>query len=247
LEKDLSKAHFLMRLTAEGPELQVVYRDRPPIPLPALDSKEFAEQLASKLKAVHRARSLIEIGASLERDRSRVADGHDVKIEVVGHRDRNDPGRVLERPPTGWVFLPGDRISFRITNTSKTKRLEVTLLVVSLDYKIFVFHPARNQINKVLEPGASLNTRAGDYTGKPPFGAEQMIAIITSPTNPAVNYGLLTQPGITQRGYTAKSPVAQLLERGMYGVGSRSGLQVSELDDQGARVLTWRTEPASKK
>ena len=247
LTDDLPAAHFLLRVTAAGPELGDKYGKRPPVPLPPLDAEGFGDALVRKLKAIYRARSLTAIGYRLEEQKSRGASSGDIKIEVIGHANRTDPGRVLERPAAGWVFRPGDRVSFRVTNTSTTKRLEVTLLVVDPDYKIQLYYPAKNEINKALEPGASFTTAAGTFTNEPPFGPEQMVAIVTSPTNPAVDYGLLTQPGVRGRGNAWKSPVAQLLDCNMHGSGSRSGLSVSELDDQGARVLDWRTEPAAKK
>jgi hypothetical protein len=241
-----SAPHLVVRATPAGPELQVASGNRPPIPLPSLGTEPFAEALTRKLKTVHRARGLIAVGTSLEAEQTRGEGGSDIKIEVLSH---SGPGKevVLERPPTGWVFRPGARISFRVTNTSRTKRLEVTLLVVDPDYKIDLFYPARNQVNKALEPGASFTTVVGTISDQPPFGPEQMVAIVTSPTNPPVDYGLLAQAGVRERGYTAKSPVAQLLERSMYGTGARSGLTASELGDQTARVLSWRTEPAPRK
>ncbi|MBA4192248.1 MAG: hypothetical protein C0467_30125 [Planctomycetaceae bacterium] len=238
--------HLVVRATPAAPELQVASGTRPPVPLPPLGSEPFGDALLRKLRAVHRARGLIAVGTSLEADRSRGAGESDVKIEVLSH---NGPGKgvVLERPATGWVFRPGDRISFRVTNTSRTKRLEVTLLIVDPDYKIDLYYPARNQVNKALEPGTSFTTGIGTISDKPPFGPEQMVAIVTSPTNPPVDYGLLAQAGVRSRGYGPKSPVAQLLERSMHGTGTRSGLTAMELSDQSARVLSWRTEPAPKK
>lgn len=243
--------HLVVRSTPAGPELQVASGTRPPVPLPPLASEPFAEALTRKLKAVHRARGLIAVGTSLEAERTRGDGGMGVKIEVISHPKKGtgeqSTGRVLERPPTGWVFRPGDRISFRVTNTSPTRRVEVSLLIVDPDYKIDLFYPARNQVNKALEPGASFSTVIGEISDRPPFGPEQMVAIVTAPTNPPVDFGLLAQPGVRERGYTAKSPVAQLLERSMYGTGARSGLTASELGDQTARVLNWRTAPASMK
>jgi hypothetical protein len=244
---DVPSAHLVVRRSAAGAELVLASGLRPPIPLPAPDAEPFGPTLADKVRAIQRARSLLAVGGQLERERAKSPGGHDVRVEALSHASRSDPGRVVERPADGWVFRPGDRISFRVTNTSTTKRLEVTLLVVDPDYQILMFHPPRNQVNKALEPGASFQTVAGTVSDKPPFGPESMVVIVTSPTNPPVDYRLLTQPGVASRGYTAKSPVAQLLERNMYGVGSRSGLTVSELDDQAARVLRWRTEPSPKK
>ncbi|WP_439630621.1 caspase family protein [Gemmata sp.] len=238
--------HLVVRATPAGPELQVASGNRPPVPLPPLGTEPFAEALTRKLKAVHRARGLIAVGTSLEAERTRGGDGPNIKIEVLSH---NGPGQgvVLERPPTGWVFRPGDRISFQVTNTSPSRRVEVSLLIVDPDYKIDLFYPARSQVNKALEPGARFTTGIGTISNRPPFGPEQMVAIVTAPTNPPVDFGLLAQPGVRERGYTAKSPVAQLLERSMYGTGVRSGLTALELGDQTARVLSWRTEPAPRK
>jgi hypothetical protein len=243
---DERSAQFLIRVGADGPELVAASGNRPPIPLPALDAEDFGAVLRGKLQTIHRARSLVAVGTRLESERTRSPSGPEVTIEVVDHRDKNDPGQVIERPSIGYVFRSGDRISFRVTNTSKTRRLEVTLLVVDPDYRIHLVRPVRNEVNKALEPGTSFEV-SGTFGDKPPFGPEHMIAIITAPTNPPVDYGLLMQPGVLGRGNTGKSPIAQLLDRSMHGTGTRSGFTVSELDDQAARVLSWRTEPAPKK
>ena len=250
LVDDLSKAHFVVRVSANGTELQELSGNRPPIPLAALGSDRFGETLVAKLKAIHRARSLIEVGVRLQSEKSRDTSEPEVKIEVIGHRNADDPGRVLERPSTGWVFRPGDRISFRVTNTSKTKRLEINLLLVDPDYRIGLFYPPPDETSKILEPGAVLKTVAGTINDEPPFGPESMVAIITSPTKPSVNYGLLTQQGVrgsTERGDSLNSPIAQLLDRGMHGHGTRNGLTRAEIAGQGAQVMNWRTEPAPKK
>ncbi len=250
LEDDLARAEFVVWMGQEGPELQVASGKRPPIPLPPLDSEQFAPSLTTKLKAIHQARSLIAAGTRLQEERSRGTSGSDIKIEVLSHESKDDPGQAMQRPVTGWVFRTGDRVSFRVTNTSTTKRLEVTLLVVDPDYRVQLFYPGRNKINKALEPGGSFDTDAGTINEKPPFGPENLVAIVTSPTNPAVDYSLLTQPGVRGekgRGAALHSPIAQLLDRGMNGNGVRSGLTVSEMENQGARVLNWRTEPTPKK
>ncbi|WP_010034148.1 caspase family protein [Gemmata obscuriglobus] len=243
LVADEASAQFLVRASAGEARLVGVSGRVLPVLLPALDAEQFGAALVAKLKTIHRARALVDVGVRLEAERGRGALGAEVKIEVLVHRTKNDPGQVLERPKGGWAFRPGDRISFRVTNTSSTKRLEVTLLIVDPEYRVTLFHPARNELNKALEPGASFTTVVGGISNEPPFGPETLVAIVTAPTNPPVDFGLLTQPGGQQRGYAAQAPIAQLLERAMYGTGLRSGLTVSEIAEQGARVLTWRTEP----
>lgn len=250
LVDDPPTAHFVARVSPAGPELQVASGNRPRIPLLALDEERFGEDLTQKLRAIRRAHTLIDVGVRLEAERAGSSAGSEVKIEVIRHADRADPGQVVEQPPGGWVFRPGDRISFRVTNTSQTRRLEVTLLIVDPDYRIQLFHPARNEVNKALEPHTSFTTGAGTITDEPPFGPETMIVIVTSPTSPPVDYGLLVQPGLRTarpRGEVLHSPVALLLDRGMHGNGSRTGLTRAEISDQGARVLRWRTEAMPKK
>ncbi len=241
------RPQFVVRLSPDGPELVGTSGTLQPVPLPALDSSQFAKSLVNKVKAIYRARGLIDVGTHLESESRRSSSGSDIKVEVLKHPSENAPGQVIERPSTGWVFRPGDYVSFRITNTSKTKRLEVTLLAVDPEYRIGLFYPGKDEINKALEPGGVINTKVTHVDNRPPFGPETLVVIVTSPTTPPVDYRLLTQPGVRERGYSPKSPVAQLLERSMHGAGSRSGLTMSELEDQGARVLNWRTEPTPKK
>lgn len=246
LVEDVSSAHFVVHRGPQRPELQDASGSRQAIPLPAVDSKRFAAVLTATIKAIQRANSLISIGTKLEG--SRDSTGSDVKIEVISHSSDGDGGEPIERPASGWVFRPGDRISFRVTNTSKTKRLEVTLLIVDPDYQITVFHPGPGETNKAVEPGASFNTGVGTINDEPPFGPETLVAIVTSPTNPPVDYSLLTQPGVwgeNSRGAPQSCPIAQLLDRALNGMGTRTGLRRAEIQDQGARVLTWRTVPAA--
>jgi hypothetical protein len=245
LVEDARVAHVLVRSAATGAELVESAGARPPLRLPAPDADSFGPVLTSKLKAIYRARSLISVGAQLEAERNRGGAGSDVKVEVLRHR--GPEAKVENQPADGWVFRTGDRVSFRVTNTSPTKRLEVTLFVVGPDYQIFVLYPGRNQDNKALEPGAVLQTQISSVDDKPPFGPEHLIVLASAPTNPPVDLRLLTQPGQRETWSESKSPLAQLLDRNLYGKGTRSGLTVTEVEEQGARVLTWRTEPAPKK
>jgi hypothetical protein len=247
LVEDLRDAQWVVRLGKKALELAEASGNRPGIRLPDLDNDTFGEVLADKLRKMYRARSLVAVGTRLEMERSRGAAGGDIQIDVIRHKVPSDKGEVVPRPSGGWVFRPGDWISFRVTNKSESKRLDVTLLVIDPDYKIHVFYPARGEVGKSLDPGKSLETEAGEISDQPPFGPENMIALSTRAVNPPVDFSLLAQPGVRERAGTIKSPLGELLERSMFGVGDRSGLARSQVEEQGARVLNWRTEPRSAK
>jgi hypothetical protein len=206
-------ADWLIRLDGAAPELVEASGNRRPYRLPPTDSPDFAEELRKALGIVYRARSLLAVAERLQRERA--SSEVDIAVEVVQRRGEGE----VPRSPDGWVFRPGDRVSFRLHNKSLLTRVDVSLLIVNPDLKITAFYPPKNEIGKTLGPGEMWETYAGKINEKPPFGPEYLVALAVPARNPPVDFSLLTQEGL------------------------RRGMERFEVGNCAVRVLSWRTEP----
>src|SRR5262249_50407023 len=133
--KSAQEADWVVRLTGAVPELVEGVGARPPHRLPALSSPDFAQKLRDKLRAVYRARNLLAVSERLEQESTSGAAEIALTVEALCRRGKNGRTEVLKRPSVGWVFRPGDRVSFRVENQSKSARVDVHLLLVRSDLK----------------------------------------------------------------------------------------------------------------
>jgi hypothetical protein len=235
LVDDLRSADQVIRLVGEEAYLVEASGNRPPHPLGPVRSEQFARRSRDALEVLYRARNLVAASEHLERTHPQGQDSINLAVEVVCN------GKALPRPPGGWVFHPGDEVAARVRNVSRSARIHVHLLVVNPKGKIQLMYPGEGESSKLLEPGQVLVTETGGI--EPPFGREHLVAIATLARNPPVDFGALLQPGLADRGFSSTSPLAQLLERALYRVGSRSGLSNTEAGEHAVRLLSWLTAP----
>jgi hypothetical protein len=217
----------------------------PPYPLPPVEDADFAGRLCDGLEKVFRARSLVAVCERLERARS-----HDGGIAVAVDVCVGKAGKerlAVRRPAGGWVFRPGDQVSFRLRNRSQSAPIDVQMLKVEPDFKILPFYPTPGEEPKALAPGASVESEAGEVDDEPPFGQEFLLVIATPAKGPRVDFRLLAQPGLRKRNFAQASPLDQLLWRALFREGNRSGLDDAELSQAAVQVLSWRTEPLRSK
>jgi hypothetical protein len=246
--KDPRQAEWLVQLDGDKVQLLEASANQVPFALPGLDSPNLAQALRQNLEKVFRARNLIALAGGFERARYRGEAAVNVEVEVLRHKGPNDRGEVLPRPAEGWVFRPGDLISFRVKNNSPSLDVDVTLLIVGSDFQIAAFYPKAEETGKMLKRGESLDTPPpwGEISNDPPFGQENLVVIAAPAKNPPVDFGALAQDGLEQaramdRGKSLQSPLGQLLEFAMYRSGPR-GMKRSLAGQHGMRVLTWKTE-----
>ena len=152
LVDDPRQADWLVRLDQGKVELVEASGNRAPFPLPSPDNPALGEALRQSLEKVYRARNLVALSSRFEAERDRGSPAVDVEVEVLRHKDRAAPGEVLPAPAGGWVFRPGDLISFRIHNKSPAMRVDVTLLIVGSDFEIQPFYPQARRGGQ--EPGS---------------------------------------------------------------------------------------------
>lgn len=247
--EDLRQAEWLVRLEKGKVRLLEASGNAAPFALPELEDAGLGDALRHSLEKVYRARNLIALAGQLEGERYRGASDVGLEVEVLRHADTGAPGEVLHRPAQGWVFHPGDVISFRVHNKSASMRLDVTLLIVGTDLEIQAFYPKPGEVGKGLEPGRSLDTPPphGQIGAEPPFGPEWLVVIATPAKNPPVDFTVLAQEGLPRaraadRSQSLQSPLGELLENALYRSGTRRGLPRSLAQKYGMRVLSWRTE-----
>ncbi len=82
----------------------------------------------------------------------------------------------------------------------------------------------------------------------PPFGPECLVVIAAPANNPPVDFSALAQPGLRARegcGFEPKPPVATGGTAGIRDVPVRLPPRAEPVvaDQNGMRILTWRTEP----
>jgi hypothetical protein len=202
---------------------------------------------------VYRARNLIALSSQLEAGQNRGGAAIDVDVEVLRHKTLTDKGEAWPAPSAGWVFRPGDLISFRVHNKSQALRLDVTLLIVGSDFEISPFYPKANEAVTSVDAGATLTTPPppGQISEQPPFGPECLVVIAAPASNPPVDFSALAQPGLPHARAadslgSLRSPLGELLESALFRSGTRRGLGRSVADQHGMRVLTWRTERKEK-
>ncbi len=178
----------------------------------------------------------------------------DLEVEVRSHKSKStdDHGEILPAPPRGFIFRPGNFISFRVTNKSRSTRVDITLLVVSSDLKILAYYPQlkKGEVAEVLEPGKSFDTPPpwGEIDDKEPFGPECLVVLAAESTKIPVDFTVLARDGVSEaRGADSsdslRTPLGELLESAVFRTRGPGGMSTSTAQRYGMRILTWRTEP----
>jgi hypothetical protein len=250
LVEDLQKAEWLVCLDRGKVQLLEASGNRVPFALPGPDSPDLGEALRHNLEKIFRARNLIALSSRFEDQRYRSSPAVDVEVEVLRHKEEKAPGEVYPRPAGGWVFRPGDFISFRLKNRSASLPVDVTLLIIGSDFQIQPFYPKEGEVAKSLKPGESIDTPPppGQIGSEPPFGPECLVVIAVPQRKPPADFTVLAQDGLARArsadaSKSLQSPLGELLESAVFRSGTRGPLTRKVAEQHGMRVLTWRTEP----
>jgi hypothetical protein len=250
LVNDPQEAHWVLRLDQDKLELFEASGNRPPFALPPPGDPELLRVLRQSLEKIARARNLVALAGRFENENYRGSQAVNIDVEVLRHTNPGAPGEVDPAPASGFVFRPGNLVSFRVHNRSAAMRVDVTLLIVGSDFEIHSFYPQPNELGQSLEPGQSLTTPPppGEISNEPPFGPECLVVIAAPAKNPPVDFTSLAQGGLAlARGAdpngNLRSPLGELLESAMFQSGARRGLGRSVVAQHGMRILNWRTQP----
>ena len=193
LVADPVQAHWVLRVDQGKLGLVEACGNRAPFALPSPDSPGLSHALRQSIEKIYRARNLVAVSSRFESERSRGASAVDIEVQVLRHKNQTDPGEVVPVPAGGWVFRPGDLISFGVRNKTESMRLDVTLLVIGSDFEISPFYPQPGELGQILEPGATVTTPApwGEISNDPPFGPENLVVIAVPATNPPTDFTAL--------------------------------------------------------
>jgi uncharacterized caspase-like protein len=250
LVADPAAAHWVLRVEQGKLELVEACGNRAPFALPAPNSPTLSGALRQSIEKIYRARNLVAVSSRFESERNRGTPAVDIELQVLRHKNQSHKGEVLTAPAGGWVFRPGDLISFGVRNRTESLRLDVTLLVIGSDFEIQPFYPQRGDLGHILEPGQTLQTPApwGEISTDPPFGPENLVVIAVPANNPPADFTALAQGGLplaraADGGGSLRSPLGQLLESAMFQSASRGRMNRSVAQQHGMRILNWRTEP----
>jgi hypothetical protein len=241
--QDPRQADWLLRKDGDLIELSETSGYRSPIRLRP-DVKTLSDALRAALEKIHRARNLVALANEFETCGYRADAAVDIDVDVLQHKSRSAPGEVARALVNGWVFRPGNYISFRVHNKSKSARIFVTLLVIGSDFEITVFYPKATELGVDLAPGKSLDTPPppGEISDEPPFGPEALVVIASAADNAPMDFAFLHLGGAGNRIQDLRSPFGELLESVVFRNGTRRGLTPAVIGRYAMRVRTWTTD-----
>ncbi|MBY0524642.1 MAG: caspase family protein [Gemmataceae bacterium] len=212
---------------------------------------QLRKNLTNSLGTIARARSLVSLAGAVDGERRRGDGGPDVVVELWRFPGERGEGRAVPWDGRGLTLEAGDWIGFRIQNKSKFT-VDVSLLFVDASYGIAPYFPEPGvATDNRIAPGATIfspRARVNDKT----TGLEHVVVIVVkSQFEQALNFGCLAQPSLekaravdaTQRAPAIDTPLAQLLQHGLYGAGQTRGLTRTTMDDHSLRLISWQTGP----
>jgi hypothetical protein len=215
--------------------------------LGGLSSPDLTSRIPDALRAIAKATHLLGIASMAGPNQS---NGVDVRIELVRFQDATDRlGEAVPYGPNGRTLTVGDLVAFRLTNPT-TQTIDASLLFIDSSYGIQAVIPSPGTAtDNRLRPGQSIQSETLRITSET-LGPEQVVAIAveTPVMGPAVDFAsFLTQPSLERTrgraGDAANSPLGQLLQNAVFGVGTVRGSEPAGLGSYSMKLLAWRTVP----
>jgi hypothetical protein len=205
----------------------------------SIKSGTLAADMADALRKIARARNLMRLA---EDAASSGNVGLDVQI-IRYDSETSGTAQEVKYEAQGSTLAVGEWAAFRMTNTG-TVPLDVTLLFIDSSYGIEALYPLKDQeIDNRIQPGKQANTSRFEVTATT-LGVEHVVAIGVPGQGPRMSFSMLRQPAldaVKTRG-APRSPLEELLDSDLYGVGTRSGsLNLSGGVRHTVRTLSWRT------
>jgi hypothetical protein len=198
-----------------------------------------ASDMADALQRIARARNLMRLAENVGESGNVGLD-----VELIRYEsETSKPGRPVRYEVEGPSLVVGEWAAFRMINTGKVP-LDVTLLFLDSSYGIESLYPLKDQeIDNRIQPGQQAMTMRFEVTATT-LGDEHVVAIGVPAQGPRTSFGMLRQPSLEAmktRG-APRSPLEELLDSDLYGVGTRSGsLNLSGGVRHTVRLLSWRT------
>lgn len=214
----------------------------PPLFGPAPTGDELQEWLSKALSRMARVNQLLGItngaaGQAWEEDGS-------LEVEIRIFKSRRDrQGEIVPFGATGIKLYNGDRIGFKVKNTSD-KPLDVTMLMVDSAYGIAPLYPSTGQVNRLFPGNQVVRTGVISATTT---GLEHLLVVATKakPVDEPTNFSFLAQPSIERSralgGKGMESALGKVFQNSLFGEGGTRGASSSDISTYVLRTLSWRT------
>jgi len=208
--------------------------------------KTLLPKLKQRLDAIARAQALISLTEQPALEFTRSPDSVSIAVAMWRFKDRSDKVGEMVNPGTGIQLFSGDRIAFRLKNTSRHSAVYPTLLFIDSNFEITSIYPNAGEIVEALPPGESFLTSFLRVNAKT-IGQEQLVAIAVKANGPPFDFSSLSRGADAVRGEAPRSPLGQLLKQAMYREGSTRGVECAEIEDSALAHIVWQTQPVERK
>ncbi|HEY2827165.1 MAG TPA: hypothetical protein VGJ04_06155, partial [Pirellulales bacterium] len=159
--------------------------------------------LQERLSRIARAQSLINLAEQSALELTKSQDAISVKVELLRYKARADRSGEVVDLGKGIELRSGDRIAFRLTNTSRHAAVYPTLLYIDSNYDMTPVYPREGELVEALGHGKSLATDVLRVNAKS-FGQEQLVAIAVKGNGPPADFSCISQTTLERsRGETA--------------------------------------------
>ncbi|MCA9091342.1 MAG: caspase family protein [Planctomycetaceae bacterium] len=202
--------------------------------------EHFGRKLQNRLARVARAQGLVRMASGI----SESTHGHSEGVQIdLFTRD----GSPMNWESTGLNVRDGDQVLVRLHNAARHS-MDVTLLYVDSDFGVSCLFPTLGEFNR-LAAGESQSLKL--VVNATTSGLEHMIAIGVRSRGQVVDFTALEQPSLervareSQRGGAHRgvhSPLGQVLQSAMFGVGGQRGVNRRDLLDYSVRVQSWHIQ-----
>jgi hypothetical protein len=215
------------------------------------DPKTLLPALKERLSRIARAQALINLAEQPAGELAQGPDAVSIEIEMLHFKNRADKAGEVIRPSSGTQIElhSGERVAFRLKNTSSHTAVYPTLLFIDSQYEITSIYPNEGEIVEALPPKESFTTGVLRVNNKT-VGHEQLVAIAVKADGPPVDFSGLSQSTLQQaRGVDTESlhsPLGKLLQQAIYQEGATRGLDSGEIEESALRHMVWETRPAPK-
>jgi hypothetical protein len=202
--------------------------------------------IEDRLRRIARVSNLLAL-AGLDQGPLSDADvGLDVDLEMRRYESDTSKDHRLIPWDNGRTLQAGDIVGFRIHNRS-TEVVDATLLFIDSSFGITAYYPQPFVSNR-MEPGQSRNSARARVTKTMGLEHILLIAVKAEPQKQPFDFSFLSQTGIERARSTAgdagafNSPLGRLLQRSAFALGSKRGLEVTEIRNYVVRLISWKVD-----
>jgi hypothetical protein len=208
-------------------------------------SERFPATLENRLNQIAKAQALVHLAQQPAGELAATQNAVQVKLDLVRFRDLADRTGEVLHSPAGIELHAGERIAFRLTNTSAHAAVYPTLVYMNSQFEMTPLYPREGELVESLTSTKWLQTRPLRVNAKT-IGQEQLVAIAVKAIGPPVDFSGLCEPTLVQargdanRAAALKSPLGELLGQALFRSGTARGMDCGTLEESTLSHLVWR-------